>query len=209
MRRAAGVALLAIITALPLLSAQARRAQAAEPPPSRSVFARGGFLSEPAEPYLVDRGHFFGAAGLALPSTESTWLTSGWTITGGAELPVRSGWSFVARAHATGASTETSGTVNWFRLMLDGRISQRRGGVISYLEAGLGGGLLDSPVSRAIANLEPRVSQRTSGVPCFQLVGGLRGDPDVAPAFQIEVVVALGLGAEHPSSLELLAGIAF
>lgn len=208
-RRTRAPLVLVLALFLAASSGVATPAAAAAPRVSRAIWAPSGFFGGNSESFTVSRPHGFLAAGIAFPSSRDTWILGGWTISGGAEAPVGSSWSLVPRLHASGASSEGSGTVNWLRLTLDGRLSQRRGGTISYQEAGLGMGVIDAPTTSFAPGRAPRNAQRTSGTPCFQLVGGLRADPDMAPAFQVETILAIGLGLERPSSLEVLVGLAF
>ena len=174
--------------------------------PARAWFGGG------SERWAPERPHVFLAGGYALISTESlvnAWLLPGWNATGGVELPVGKSWTLVPRVHFSGANGDNTGNILWARLALDGRLSTSRGGVITYYEAGPGFGVIDSPVSVTGADFSSHSEQRTSGTPFLQIVSGLRGDPDQAPAFMTELIFVLGLGAERPGTLEWVVGIEF
>ena len=198
-----------------LLIASTFAPAAAQPPPPYDpgygdiVPGRMPFPFGSPEPFTIERVHTFLAGGISLLTSESlinAWLLAGWTLTGGVEVPVSSSWTLVPRLHLSGASGENSGAMHWVRLALDGRISSRGG---SYEEAGFGLGLLDAPVSVTDATYMSHLESRWSGTPFFQIIAGLRGNPEDAPAFMTEVIGVFALGAERPSGLELLAGIEF
>lgn len=185
-----------------------------EEPSQRTL--HGPAVSRPSggggsESWVPQSTHFFlaggfGDVGVTLPLGLAL---GGWSVTAGLELPVARTWSLVPRLHASNTSGQSDGNVLWARLALDGRISSQSGGIITYREAGLGFGLLDTPIRVMDAGFESHLERRTFGQSFFQIITGLKGDPDLAPAFMIEVVLALGQGAEQPIGLELVAGIEF
>jgi hypothetical protein len=200
---------LTLLHATTLFAAPVAVTPAAAARVSPSFGSAGGLFGGNYESYTPSRPRGFFEAGIGLPSSTGIWLSQGWTLSAGAELPVASSWSLVPRVHGTGASTEAEGTLNWFRFALDGRLSQRRGRMISYQEAGIGIGILDAPVVSTLPDGSRHLEQRSSGSPSFQLVGGASSDPELGPAFHIEFVWATGLGVERPGSLELLVGLGF
>jgi hypothetical protein len=200
-------AVLALPLSIVLLAGAAAGAGASDI--SRTMRTPRGFGGGGSEPYTVDRRHTFYEGGVALPSSATALFAGGWTVSAGLELPVTAKWSMLPRLHVTGARVEPSGSLDLLRLGLDGRWSSRSGGLIRYQEAGLGMGLADVPVTVAGPNASTHSEQRSSGFPFLQLVGGLRGDPDLAPAFQVEIILGAGLGVERPTTLEALIGIAF
>lgn len=165
-----------------------------------------------SERWVPERRHFFLAAGYAVVTSYSLvnafWL-DGWSATAGGEFPIGQSWTLVPRFHLSSASGQYTGDIVWARLALDGRLSSSRGGLLSYHEAGLGMGVVSSPVSETDASFNSHLRQVASGTPFLQIVTGLRGNPDEVPAFMIELVIALGLGSERPGAFELAAGIEF
>lgn len=184
------------------------RATCLSPSPERAPWFGGGS----AERWTPERAHVFLAGGYAAAATKSlvnAWWLDGWTATAGVELPVSRSWALVPRLHLSNTSGENSGDVLWARLAVDGRLSSTRGGLLSYQEAGIGMGVLDYRVTVSDADFDPRYERRSAGTPFFQVVAGLRGDPEQAPAFITEVIVVFGLGAERPGGFELVAGVEF
>jgi hypothetical protein len=202
-------ALLIPLTVAPAAPAPAADEIRAAPAPSRTIWPspRRSFGGEPV--YEITRTHPFVAGGLGLMTSESltnAWMLAGWNVTAGVEIPVRRSWSLVPRAHLGGATGTNTGSIHFARIAVDGRVPTRGG---AYSEAGLGIGVLDSPVSVTDSLYQSHEEQRWSGVPFAQLVAGLRGNPEDGPAFMTELTAVLGLGAERPAELAVAVGVQF
>ena len=178
------------------------------PPPAPALFPYSRRRAQ-APPYEIEHAHGFIAGGFSLMTTSSltnAFLLGGWNLTGGMEFPVRRSWALVPRAHIGGATGTNTGSIHLTRVALDGRIATRGG---SYEEAGLGIGLLDSPVSVTDSLFQSHEEQRWHGAPFVQLVAGVRGNPELAKVFMVELITSLGFGAERPGTLEIAAGVEF
>src|SRR5262245_40990034 len=163
-----------------------------------------------AAPYHPTGPHPFIAGGVGLVSTESltnAFFLGSWNLTGGVEIPAMRWLSVVPRLHLQSAKGgRNTGSIHWTRLGIDGRVSGTRG---SYYEAGLGIGLLDSPVYDWVGVTEVRRRHVQRGTPFFQFVGGRRFSPDEGPSLITEVIIALANGYESPAGLELVLGISY
>lgn len=130
-------------------------------------------------------------------------------LTGGVEFPTRQSWTFVPRLHFSIADGGSAGRIRWTRLALDGRLSTIQGGTLSYEEVGVGMGYFDYPVTVTDLAYMSHTEQRSCGTPFAQATIGKRGVPNEGPPLMVEFIVALGVGAESPGAISLVAGIEF
>jgi len=168
--------------------------------------------SDRGQAWTPDRTRFFIGGGTGILSSKSlvnAWLLRSWNLTAGCELAGDHTWTLIPRLHLSGASGSNTGSILWARLALDGRVTRRGGGLRTYQEGGIGISVLDSPVSVTDASFQAHEEQRTSGAPFVQLVSGFGGTPGGAVVYQFELILVLGAGAERPSGIEVVAGLAF
>lgn len=135
----------------------------------------------------------------------NAWMLGGWNMTGGLEIPVAGSFILVPRLHFQSASGPNSGSIHWGRAALGTRIHQPGG---TYLEAGLGMGLLSAPVTDYDQFTAHR-RQDLFGTPFFQFIAGQRFSVDDGPSLMAEVAAVFGIGPEMPGGLELVVGFSY
>jgi hypothetical protein len=167
----------------------------------------GGYMDGQSEPHLFLGGGFV----LLVSSGTRDPLVLGRVgeLVGGAELATGREWTLVPRVHFSTASGGGVGAIRWTRLAIDGRMSSRSGAFMNYQEFGVGMGYCEYPVSIIDARFNSRIEERFCGTPFAQYVLGKRGVPFESAPLMIELVVAAGIGAAHPSEIALVAGIVF
>jgi len=147
--------------------------------------------------------------GVGLATTESllnAWMVGGWNLTAGFEIPAAWSRAWVPRMHFQSAGADNSGSIRWLRVALDSRAYGPGG---AYGEAGLGMGLLSSPMTDYDDDGTARRQEVLFGTPFLQADADRQWMIDDGPSLVTEVMLVLGIGRETAAGFELVVGFSY